>query len=247
MPTYPLYTAVLAKIGALPSYYRLDHTRDWQPDLDHIRSLINPRTRALVVIDPNNPTGAVYPEAALREVNRLCAQRGLVHIHDEAYEYFVYDGAKHFSPSSIPGAAGHTISIYSLSKSHGFASWRIGAMVIPERLLTAVRKIQDTILICAPVISQFAAVGALRAGATYGREKLRGIAEVRAIVLEELRRLAPLVEVPRADGAFYFLLRVRTALNPLDVVSVAHSQHVPAITEESRCDVLRECEARVPL
>ena len=63
MPTYPLYTAVLAKIGAEASYYRKDPSNGWQPDLDHIESLITPRTRALVVIDPNNPTGAVYPDA----------------------------------------------------------------------------------------------------------------------------------------------------------------------------------------
>ena len=58
-PTYPLYTAVLAKIGAQPRYYRTDPDRDWLPDLDHLRSLVTPRTRVLVVIDPNNPTGAV--------------------------------------------------------------------------------------------------------------------------------------------------------------------------------------------
>ena len=62
-PTYPLYTAVLAKIGAEPSYYRTDPDNGWLPDLDHIRRLITPVTRALVVIDPNNPTGAVYPDA----------------------------------------------------------------------------------------------------------------------------------------------------------------------------------------
>jgi len=60
-PTYPLYTAVLAKIGAQPAFYRTDHANNWQPDLDHLRSLINSKTRALVVIDPNNPTGAIYP------------------------------------------------------------------------------------------------------------------------------------------------------------------------------------------
>src|SRR3954464_15720347 len=63
VPTYPLYTAVLAKIGARPVFYRTDPTREWLPDIDHIRSLITERTRALVAIDPNNPTGATYPNA----------------------------------------------------------------------------------------------------------------------------------------------------------------------------------------
>ena len=65
-PTYPLYTAILAKIGAQPRYYRTDPDRDWLPDLDHLRNLISSRTRVLVIIDPNNPTGAVYPTAVRR-------------------------------------------------------------------------------------------------------------------------------------------------------------------------------------
>ena len=73
---------------------------------------ITPRTRAVVTVSPNNPTGAVYPEAALRAVNALCRDRGIFHIHDEAYEYFTYGDARHFSPGSIDGAAAHTISLY---------------------------------------------------------------------------------------------------------------------------------------
>src|SRR6187455_3422113 len=70
-PTYPLYTAVLAKIGATPRYYRTDPDRDWMPDLDHMRSIVTERTRVLVVIDPNNPTGAVYPPPVRRAILAL--------------------------------------------------------------------------------------------------------------------------------------------------------------------------------
>ncbi|HEX9002917.1 MAG TPA: aminotransferase class I/II-fold pyridoxal phosphate-dependent enzyme, partial [Blastocatellia bacterium] len=113
-----------------------------QPKL--IAEAITEKTRAVVTVSPNNPTGAVYKEADLREVNALCVERGIYHISDEAYEYFTY-GAKHFSPGSITGGHEHTISLYSLSKAYGFASWRIGFMVIPEHLFEAVNKIQDTI------------------------------------------------------------------------------------------------------
>src|SRR4030095_5856695 len=160
-----------------------------------IRDALTPRTRAVVTISPNNPTGAVYSETALREVNALCREHGVYHIHDEAYEYFVYGGARHFSPGSLAGARTYTISLYSLSKAYGFASWRIGAMVIPEHLFTPVRKIQDTILICAPVISQFAAVGALQAGAEYCRRQIGSIRCVREIVLNELEELRGLCVV----------------------------------------------------
>ena len=80
-------------------------TREYQLDLDAIANAITPRTRAVVTVSPNNPTGAVYPEAALRAVNALCRDRGIFHIHDEAYEYFTYEGTPHFSPGSIDDAA----------------------------------------------------------------------------------------------------------------------------------------------
>lgn len=183
-----------------------------------IRQAITPRTRAVVTISPNNPTGAVYAESALREVNEMCCGQGIYHIHDEAYEYFLYEGARHFSPGSIPGSAAHTISLFSLSKAYGFASWRIGYMVLPEHLMNAVRKIQDTILICAPVISQFAAMGALRAGVDYCRQGLKEIAATRAGVLQALEEVRDLCTWPQARGAFYFLLRIHTGMGAMELV-----------------------------
>ncbi len=183
-----------------------------------LRAAITPRTRAIVTISPNNPTGAVYPPAALQEVNAICRETGIYHISDEAYEYFTYDGAAPFSPASIPNSEPHTIGLYSLSKSYGFASWRIGWMVIAEHLLTPVKKIQDTILICPPVISQHAALGAMKAGRAYCDQRINEIRAVRAIVLNELGTLDQLVTLPRADGAFYFLIRVHTDLSPMTLV-----------------------------
>lgn len=190
---------------------------DYQLQPELIAEAITERTRAVVTISPNNPTGAVYAEEALREVNELCRARGVYHISDEAYEYFTYD-ARHFSPGSITNSEAHTISLYSLSKAYGFASWRIGFMVIPEHLFEAVNKIQDTILICPPVVSQFAAVGAMRAGADYCRAQVEQLAAVRKLVMSELAQLKDRCLVPPADGAFYFLLRLDTEMQPLALV-----------------------------
>ena len=111
----------------------------------------------------------MYPERDLRAVNALCASRGLFHVSDEVYEYFLFDGARHFSPGAIPGAEAHTVCIYSLSKAYGFASWRVGYMLFPPPLLEAAQKIQDTNVICAPAVSQYAAVGGARCRAAVGR------------------------------------------------------------------------------
>ena len=180
----------------------------YQLDVAAIEAAIGPRSRAVVTVSPNNPSGAVYAESDLRAVNALCADRGLFHLSDEVYEYFVFDGARHFSPGSIAGAEDHTVCIYSLSKSYGFASWRVGYMVFPAPLLETVEKIQDTNVICAPAVSQHAAVGVLDAGRKWVEERLEFIAAVRRIALDALSSLGNRVTVPRADGAFYFLVRV---------------------------------------
>ena len=100
---------------------------DYRLRLDALETAITPRTRAILTVSPNNPTGVVYSEESLRAVNALCRERGIYHISDEAYEHFVYGGAHHFSPGSIPGSEGHTITLHTLSKTYGFASWRIGS------------------------------------------------------------------------------------------------------------------------
>ena len=218
---------------------------DYQLQPGRIAEAITDRTRAVVTISPNNPTGAVYAEAALREVNALCKARGVYHVHDEAYEYFVYDGAEHFSPGSIPGSAGHTISLFSLSKSYGFASWRIGYMVIPEPLFLPIQKIQDTILICPPVVSQWAAVGAMGVGSAYCRRKRRAIEAARRIVLDELAGIAELVTVPPAMGAFYFLLRVRTETGPMALVERLIREHRVAVIPGTTFGLADGCTLRI--
>ena len=220
----------------------------YQLDLDAIRRAITPRTRAIVTVTPNNPTGAVYPEADLREVSRLCAEHGLYHISDEVYEYFTYGGVKHVSPAAFAGADAHTISLFSLSKAYGFAGWRIGYMVFPERLMDAVAKVQDTVLVCPPVISQVAAAAAMTAGRGYCRPHLDALAEVREIVLAELRALEPLCTVPPADGAFYCFLRVNADAGEIDPMPLAERlirEHRVAVIPGHAFGMTRGCYFRV--
>jgi aspartate/methionine/tyrosine aminotransferase len=220
-----------------------DENYQLRPDL--IAGSITEKTRAVVTISPNNPTGAVYSESSLREVNEICRARGVYHIHDEAYEYFTYGGAKHFSPGSIEGSGGHTISLYSLSKAYGFASWRIGWMVIPEHLFEAVNKIQDTILICPPVVSQFAAAGAMRVGAGYCRAHVESLASVREMVMGELAALGRCVIVPPAYGAFYFFLKLDTELKPMALVERLVKEHGVAAIPGDAFGMVNGCYLRV--
>ena len=216
-----------------------------QLDLIALRSAITKRTRAIVTISPNNPSGAVYPEEDLRDVTALCQEFNLFHVSDEAYEYFTFDEARHFSPGSIEGAEEHVISLYSLSKAYGFASWRIGYMVTPPQLLEAVKKIQDTNLICPPVISQYAAVGALQAGRSYCEEQLIETMDVRKLLLERLDSWRSFAAAAPAQGAFYVLLKVNSDLTALELTRRLIEDHKVAVIPGSAFGLDNACYLRI--
>ena len=223
----------------------VDTDADYLPVVKKIRQAISDKTRAVVTISPNNPTGVVYSEEILRQINRLCAESGIYHISDEAYEYFTYDDAEHFSPGRIPDADGHTISLFSLSKSYGFASWRIGYMVFPSPLTAAVKKIQDTILICPPVISQYAALGALQAGSDYCRTKLKEIHTARKIVRDQLAGIADICTISPARGAFYFLLKIATDSDDMALTRRLIAEHGVAVIPGRTFGLENGCYLRI--
>jgi aspartate/methionine/tyrosine aminotransferase len=218
LPYYFNQEMAIRMLGCLPVGVPTDSA--YQLDVTGLRAAINEKTRAIVTISPNNPSGAVYPESALHAVNELCREYGLYHISDEAYEYFTYGKTRHFSPASLPGAAPHTISLYSLSKAYGFASWRIGYMVYPEGLTSSLLKIQDTNLICPPLVSQIAAAGALKTGADYCKNRLPELAAKREQVITRLQPLKGLCEIPEPEGAFYLLLKINTEKNDLELAKM---------------------------
>ncbi len=220
-------------------------TSDYQLRLDAIEAAITPKTRAILTVSPNNPTGVVLSEASLRTVNDLCRLRGLYHISDEAYEYFVYDGVRHFSPGSLPNSAGHTISLFTLSKTYGFASWRIGYQVIPDHLYEAVKKVQETNVICPPVISQFAALGALEAGEAFLQPRLAEMAATRRIVLGELKPLHDFCDVSPSDGAIYLFLRLDTDIAPMTLVERLIREHRVAVMPGTDFGLTDGCTLRL--
>jgi aspartate/methionine/tyrosine aminotransferase len=242
-PYYFNHEMAIRISGCKPVEVATDCQYQLQPDA--IEAALTPRTRAVVTVSPNNPTGAVYDEASLRRVNAICRKAGVYHISDEAYEYFTFNGAQHFSPGSIEEAAAHTISLYSLSKAYGFASWRIGYMVVPDHLVTAVKKIQDTILICPPVVNQYAAVGAMEVGAAYCRRYLPGLAQVRQGILDELGKLGDRITVPVTNGAFYMLIRVNSSLDPMELAEQLIRDHGVALIPGTAFGVQGECCLRL--
>ncbi len=216
LPYYFNHEMTIMMANCCPVVVETDE--NYQLDLDAIAQAITAKTKAIVTISPNNPTGAVYPKEDLQAVNQLCRHHGIYHISDEAYEYFTYDGIKHCSPGSFPDSDDYTISLYSFSKAYGLASWRIGYMVMPLHLLSAVEKVQDVNLICPPVISQYAALAAVQSGKSYCQEQIQAIASVRKSILSSLQTLSGSCTIGPANGSLYFFLKINTNLDSFELV-----------------------------
>ena len=242
-PYYFNHEMAIKMAGCHPVLVATDANYQLIPEA--INAAITNKTRAVVTISPNNPTGVVYSETALKQVNEICRERGIYHISDEAYEYFTYDHVKHISPGSFIKSNQFTISLFSLSKAYGFASWRIGYMVIPQHLLIAVKKVQDTILICPPVVSQYAALGALQAKDNYLKDNIGTIAKVREIVINSLQSLQDLCTITAANGAFYFFIKVHTKMNDLELVKKLIQEYKIAVIPGTTFGMEDGCYLRV--
>lgn len=240
-PYYFNHEMAVALASAVPVPVPVDERL--QPDLPAIAAAITQRTRAIVTVSPNNPTGAVYPRETLAAIHRLCASLGIYHVSDEAYEYFTYDGSRHFSPGSLGGE--HAISLFSLSKAYGMASWRVGFLVAPEHLHRDLMKIQDTVVVSGPAISQFVGLLAMQEGRGYCSSHLPSLAKIREEVLARLSSVPDLLEVPPATGAFYLFAKVNTGMGAMALSERLVREHKVAVIPGETFGVTRGCWLRI--
>jgi len=241
-PYYFNHEMAVRLAGARPVCVPTDGA--FQPRLPAIEAAVTRKTRAVVTVSPNNPAGVVYSRETLTAVNRLCADRGIFHISDEAYEYFAWERASHHSPGS-GGNGGHTISLFSMSKSFGMASWRVGFLVAPEPLFDDLMKIQDTVVICGPAVSQQVALGALREGRRYCEGRMAPLRRIRGRVLARLSSRPDLLTVPPSHGAFYFLARVNASTDARGLSERLVREHRVAVIPGETFGIRDGCFLRI--
>ena len=209
MPTYPLYTAVLAKLDAKAKYYRLDASRGWMPDLDHLKHLVTPATRAIVIIDPNNPTGAVYAIETRRALLDFADQHGLLILTDEVYGDLGFEGPVDPYGKLDPDAP--IVSFSSLSKAFLAPGWRTGWMACGRSprlndVVAAVRKLADGRL-CSNVPMQYAIAGALNGDRSH-QPAFRKALKARADLTMSRLSAMPGVSCVAPSAAFYAMPRI---------------------------------------
>jgi alanine-synthesizing transaminase len=209
VPTYPLYTAVLAKIGARAVFYRTDERRGWQPDVDHIRSLITSSTRALVVIDPNNPTGATYSSEARRALVDLSYQHNFPLLADEVYADLAFDGPVRAIAALNPDAP--VITFSSLSKAYLAPGWRAGWLAVAEtdrldEVLAGIKRLADGRL-CSTGPMEHALAAALTGDRSH-QQAFRDALRERARVTCDAMNAIEGITCVEPTAAFYAMPRV---------------------------------------
>ena len=158
------------------------HEPDWSIDPDELRAAFGPKTRAIVVNSPHNPTGKVFSRAELELIAELCQEHDVIALTDDIYEHIVFEG-EHVPLATIPGMADRTVSIHSMSKTYSVTGWRIGWVIASPALSVGVRRVHDFLTVGAAAPLQAAAAVALQFPDGYYRELVADYRERRDAIL----------------------------------------------------------------
>ncbi len=195
--------------GGKPVFWQMREERGWELDIENLVGLIGPRTKAIVLVTPSNPTGCIMSEATLRAVAEIARRNGLLIILDDPYSHFTYENsARFFNLATAAEYADHIAYLFTFSKAYAMSGWRVGYMVIPEALRTEIVKVHDLAMICTPRISQVAAMAALENEPTHLPEFETILGRRRALICERLDQLAHVFQYVRPEGAYYVFPRV---------------------------------------
>src|SRR5215469_4253819 len=217
-PFYENYGADAVIAGAVPRYVSLREP-DWSFDEAELRQAFGSgRVKAIVINDPNNPTGKVFRPDELSVIAELCQRYGALAITDEIYEHIVYDGASHIPMATMPGMEDRTVTISALSKTYSVTGWRVGWTIAPSDLTDAIRRVHDFLTVGAPTPLQEAGAAALRLPAAYYRELTDSYQERRDLML---RILAEVGFQPITPAGAYYIMTDTSALGLDDDAAAA--------------------------
>jgi aspartate/methionine/tyrosine aminotransferase len=217
--------------GGEPVFWPMDEAAGWQLDLDALPALITERTKAIILVTPSNPTGTILSEDTLRRVGALAVERGLLVILDDPYRHFTYENrSRFFDLASVPEFTDHVAYLFTFSKCYAMSGWRVGYMIVPEHLRSQAVKLHDLTMICAPRISQLAALSALSCERAHLTEFEAILNRRRSLICERLDRVPHLFQYVRPEGAYYVFPRIVAAHR--DSVDFSHR-----LLEEARVTV----------
>jgi aspartate/methionine/tyrosine aminotransferase len=212
-PFYENYGPDAILSGAIPRYVTL-HEPDWAIDPDELRAAVTPRTRAIVLNSPHNPTGKVFRRDELELVADLCREHDLIAFTDEIYEHIVYEG-EHIPLATLPGMADRTVAVNSLSKTYSVTGWRVGWVIAPPALSVGIRRVHDFLTVGAAAPLQQAGVVALELPDAYYAALASAYRERRDALVPALQAAGFRVFEP--SGAYYAMVDIADLTTEDDV------------------------------
>ena len=207
-PTYSTHIRQVVIASGKPVLVPTIEERGFILDLDGIRQAITPRTKAVLYCSPSNPTGTVFSEEQLRGLAEICLEHNLTIITDEAYEYFTYDGHRHFSIASIPEIRQQVISCFTFTKTYAMTGWRLGYLQADQGLIPQITKAHIPFAICAPVVSQYAALAALTGSQDCVRDFRNHYNRTRDLMCERLDGLSSVFEYHKPEGSYLMFPKI---------------------------------------
>ena len=201
-PFYENYNPDTQLCGATTRYVTL-HAPDWRFDPEELRRAFTPRTKAIILNTPNNPTGKVFTREELTFIASLCQEFDALAITDEIYEHILFDGAVHVPIISLPGMRERSILVNSLSKTYSVTGWRVGWVLAPPDLTDSIRKVHDFLTVGAATPLQHAGIHALQMGAEYYRQLTDHYAARRNHLVTSLQSAGFRCFIPQ--GAYYVM------------------------------------------
>lgn len=207
-PTYSTHIQQVELASGNPVLVPLLEERNFDLDIQAIKNAVTPKTKAIMYCSPSNPTGTVFSEKKLREIAKIALENNLTVITDEAYEYFTFDDHKHFSIASIPEMKKNVVSVFTFTKSYAMTGWRVGYLHADEELISQIKKAHIPFVICAPVVSQYAAIGALKGSQDCISEFRVHYLNTRDLMCERLDNLRSVFEYNKPSGSYLMFPKI---------------------------------------
>jgi aminotransferase len=207
-PTYTSYREVIYLAGCKPIYVSLDESQNWSLNLEKLKQAITKKTKAILYCNPNNPTGTIYPKEQLQQMAELALAHDIFLISDEVYKDFIFDNTKYFTLAQESRLRKHVIRIYGFSKAYALTGWRIGYVHSDESVIKQLLKVHDSLVTCAPVISQYAAMGALEMGEADIKIFNQKYIKRRDLITERLDRLNHIFSYIKPNSAYYVFPKI---------------------------------------
>ncbi|MBN2172085.1 MAG: aminotransferase class I/II-fold pyridoxal phosphate-dependent enzyme [Candidatus Krumholzibacteriota bacterium] len=207
-PTYSTHIRQVELAGGKPVLVPLIEADGFRWDIAATRAAVTPRTRAILYCTPSNPTGTVFDEATQLALGALARQHGLMVITDEAYEYFVYDDHRHFSLASVPDLRENVIGCYTFTKTYAMTGYRVGYVHAAPDVIAHIAKVHIPFAICAPVVSQYAALAALAGDQACVADFRAHYLAMRNLMCERLDRLDHVFEYARPGGSYLMFPKI---------------------------------------